>query len=250
MAERRASLWERFLNLVYPEPNGCLFCGAESPEDPDLWICPECESQLLRHGPSVCRVCGRTTFGEAVCRACVKHGLETKAKSIRILYQYQGLLRDTIHGVKFNGRRLGALALAHLLAREVEKMEPKPERILFVPSHVLRDFQRGYSVMGLTARELSRLTGIPAEPRALKRVRYGRPMYKVAHEKRFEHIRGAYAKGRVSVSGKNCLLIDDICTSGATLRTVLEALDDAEHVRVLIVSGPMDTGALEEKSDL
>lgn len=75
------------------------------------------------------------------------------------------------------------------------------------------------------ARELSKLSSIPVEGKTLVRRRYLSPQARSsALAERYRNVEGAFECVDVSLKGKTVLLIDDVCTSGATLEACATAL--------------------------
>jgi len=238
-------LWERFLTILYPEDRGCLVCGAPSADD----CCPTCKKRLRRNGPAICSFCGRTTQGDTLCSVCSAYEFPHRLTGCVILYRYEGLMRDVILRMKFHGDRRAAEALACLAAEEIARWEVKPDVLVPVPSHFLRTLMRGFAPVTLMAILISQKTGIPCETKALYRKWHGRAMTRISREKRYAHVRHAYEAGKVSLVGKHVLLVDDVCTSGATLSVCAGIMARAASVSALIVAGPADR-ELEEAAQL
>jgi len=234
----KTDLWNRFLNLLFPEPTGCLLCAEDSGED---FLCPTCRSLLHRNGPVQCSFCGRTVSEGGLCSTCRHYPLSELCRGMEIFYQYDGSARQAIRLAKFESRRSAAKAMAILFARQIERMPNPPDAIVYVPSHPLRILMRGYASMAFTARELSRLTGIPVEPHALRRVRYSEPMYTADRHDRHARVAGAFVRGKLSQPRRHLLLIDDVCTSGATIFECLTALNSPDAVTVFVFAGHGDS---------
>ena len=103
--------------------------------------------------------------------------------------------------------------------------------------------------MGYIAKTVSRMTGIPLEARALRRVRYAVPLYRASFQQRRQLVQGAFARGKTRRSWNHAVLLDDVCTSGSTLRECLRVLNDPQGIRAVIFAGHEDH-PLEETKDL
>jgi len=85
--------------------------------------------------------------------------------------------------------------------------------------------ERGYNQSSLLARELSRCINLPVIEGCLIRVKQTKPQVKaIDAEERRRNVTGAFVCCDERVSGKQIILIDDVCTSGATLESCATAL--------------------------
>jgi ComF family protein len=120
-----------------------------------------------------------------------------------------------------------AAPLAQLLAEYLHSHPMIGEVLVPVPLHPKRLRQRGYNQASLLAKELSKIIGLPVEEDALLRVQDVVPQArtKSAAERR-QNVRHAFACNK-NMEGKQILLIDDVCTTGATLDACAIALKTA-----------------------
>ncbi len=101
---------------------------------------------------------------------------------------------------------------------------PPGEFIVPVPLHPNRLRERGYNQAALLARQLGERGGLPILDEALRRVRETAPQTDLNAQERKENVRGAFRCGDYDLKGKQVLLIDDVCTTGATLEACSLAL--------------------------
>jgi ComF family protein len=143
-------------------------------------------------------------------------------------FAFQGVLRQAIHRLKYGGFKSLALPLAHLLTQQVENRPLPAEVLVPVPLHPRRLRERGYNQSGLLAQELGRLTAIPVEEDTLVRHRNSRAQVKTSDsEERRSNVLGAFDCRGEKLKGRRILLIDDVCTTGATLNSCAIALKKA-----------------------
>lgn len=103
-----------------------------------------------------------------------------------------------------------------------------PDVVVPVPLHWRRQLRRGFNQAEVLAREVARATKLPLDLRALRRIRHVPPQVGRTRAERLANLRGAFAVGpRASVGGQRVLLIDDVCTTGATLVAAAEPLAHA-----------------------
>jgi ComF family protein len=100
--------------------------------------------------------------------------------------------------------------------------------IIPVPIHKRRLRERGYNQSLLLAKKLSHMTRLPVVEGSLIRTK-NTPHQASSDsvEQRRENIRNAFKCSSPDISGKRILLIDDVCTSGATLNSCATSLKAA-----------------------
>jgi ComF family protein len=145
---------------------------------------------------------------------------------------------------KFAGRRVLAEPLAELLAetyRDGLCPEENFDLVSPVPLHPQRQKERGFNQSELLAEDFCQTTGLALAKDLLQRVRPTIPQVMLPRQERTKNVRGAFAvSDKVGVNGKDILLIDDIATTGATLKECAKILHKAgaEKVCVLTLARP------------
>jgi len=117
--------------------------------------------------------------------------------------------------------------LGELLADYLGENPLPGEALISVPLHPRRLRERGYNQSGLLARELGKRIGWPVIEDCLIRVKQAQPQVRAVDvEERRRNVADAFVCRDEGVSGKQIILIDDVCTSGATLESCAAALKD------------------------
>lgn len=183
--------------------------------------------------PSRCVLCGRE--GDLICEPCRRifpQQLDPDAipklsgiRAARAVWPYEGSVREIVRRYKYNGLRSLAPVLASEMAHVLREWGPAIDLIVHVPVHPARLRERGYDQSELLARELSRLTGIEATS-ALVRLRETAVQARaMSAAQRADNVRGAFdVPHSDGISRADTLLIDDVLTTGATLREAGRAL--------------------------
>ena len=121
---------------------------------------------------------------------------------------------------------LGAV-LAHFVAHDAYTASPKYARRLI---------ERGYNQSALLARHAARAIRAPLVTRALARVVDTPPQVELSREARRTNVAGAFEVTHSTlVRGRTVALIDDVSTTGSTMRACRAALLRAGAIRVTSV---------------
>lgn len=213
-------LANRILDLLFPET--CPSCNGPSQAHRTAPFCNTCWAGIQPYEGPMCRVCGLplpSSYADR-CAECTADPPEYETH--RSFSLYDGTLREAIHRLKYGKLRRLAPPLADLLfAMDI----PDVDYIVPVPLHPSRLKQREFNQAGLVARHLSRRTGIPLDLLSLEKVTNTPPQVGLPRRQRLANERKAF---RVleggPLKGRRVLLMDDVATTGATLRACARAL--------------------------
>jgi ComF family protein len=93
-----------------------------------------------------------------------------------------------------------------------------------IPLHARRLKTRGFNQSALLARHLAAEAGIPVDENALQRVRHTVPQVGLNPEERHRNVTGAFASDSATVRHLHIVLVDDVFTTGATMRAAASSL--------------------------
>lgn len=209
------------LDLILPPR--CAGCGASG----SLWCCT-CQASVHMIEDPVCSHCGRPLprpRPEDLCAPCRQSPLQIDG--IRSAVAFEGPLRQAIHRLKYGGSASLAGPLGIFLSARWQAGPLPVDVIVPVPLHALRVRERGYNQSMLLAEQLSRATGLPLAEAALKRVRATAPQITLSAAERRLNVRDAFQATADAARGRRVLLVDDVCTTGATLESCSIALRQA-----------------------
>jgi ComF family protein len=137
------------------------------------------------------------------------------------------VIRKAIHQLKYRNLKAISPCLAELLADYLRSNPLPGEALVSVPLHPQRLRERGYNQSNLLARELAKRIELPVFEDCLIRVKQARPQARATDvEERRRNVADAFMCREEKVDGKQIILIDDVCTSGATLESCAAALKD------------------------
>jgi ComF family protein len=203
------------LDVLYPPR--CVGCGQVG-----TFFCTACRDAVSLVCPPVCPLCGQPQELDELCHKCAQ--APPAIDGIRSAARFEGPLRQAIHQFKYAYTRDLAVPLGELLFVGWRTYSPEADVIVPVPLHARREKERGYNQSELLAAQLGQSAGIPVLCRALCRVRYTASQARLDEEARRHNVRQAFACEDGQMRGKRVLLIDDVCTTGATLEACSAAL--------------------------
>ncbi len=209
---------QRLYDICFPLPAVCPICMKRQET---LHVCDECRAEALRK---------RSLYGQ--CQRCHSFGVySTHCHSCRdwpaylkgniALWPYQGGWQQAILDFKFRNMPW----LADALAAELAPVLPCDYDLLVpVPLHKKRLQKRGYNQSALLAEALSRKTGIPWKD-GIERVRNTPHQTGMSRDERLHNLNGAFAvKQSAAIKGKRIILVDDVFTTGTTIRQCAKIL--------------------------
>jgi len=189
--------------------------------------------------PPVCTVCGRPFHGPQgtghICGLCIKD--PPSFNTARSVFQYQGSVRTLIHRIKYNDDGYALSALSSMVRERVLLDHLKPDMVIPVPLHSKRLRKRGFN-------QSLRLAGtifphIPQGIDVLTRILNTKPQTELSMKERFRNVRNAFEVANSLPEGvETILLLDDVYTTGATVRACAKALKraGAKEVHVFTVA--------------
>ncbi|HYP91258.1 MAG TPA: phosphoribosyltransferase family protein [Polyangiaceae bacterium] len=140
-----------------------------------------------------------------------------------VLGRYEPPLSDAIVRFKYGGHPELARGLGQLLARALELLDaPAGTTLVPVPLHPRRLATRGYNQAALLAQELGHSRGLPCEPRLLLRTRDTEHQVGKARAARLGNATDAFALRKAGP--RRVVLVDDVVTTGSTIRACAQTL--------------------------
>ncbi len=225
------------LDLVFPPI--CPVCERRQDRHGRDPLCIACWEALPRLHPPFCGRCGRPfpglPSGEA-CEACRR--APPPYAYARAVAGYRDGMREAIHQLKFAGRVALARPLGDLLAEEGRPDLPVEaiDGIVPVPLHPRRQAERGFNQAEVLARRLARRWQRPLLAGLLVRALPTRPQTELDEAERRRNVRGAFRVPHPeAAAGRHLLLVDDVLTTGSTVR---------ECSRTLLAAGAQTVGVL------
>lgn len=195
----------------------CRICQRDLVQAQEKIICSHCREKIAPAVENACRVCGRfVPDGVDACGSCLLHA----PPFLRHLSfaAYEGTLRQVIILYKYGEIEPLKHLLAQLCLETVRKrLCGHFDAVVPVPADRGRrhGFQPVRAVCGVLACRLE----IDFWPRVLRKTKRTRPQVGLSQAQRLANLDGAFALAAGSkIAGKSILLVDDVITTGTTLR--------------------------------
>ena len=179
--------------------------------------------------PPRCGACGR--HGQDFCDSCATalqpvpvtslHGIPLVAAG-----RLTGPLQAAIHTYKYRPRPQLAGSLTQPLRRAAIAAGLTLPALTFVPLHPRRQRERGFNQAERLAAELSGALGVPVLD-GLTRVRATPAQVGLSQGERRANLAGAFRWTACQAPPRGLGLVDDVCTTGATLMAAAQAVAEA-----------------------
>jgi ComF family protein len=218
-------LTNNLFNFVFPPV--CANC-----KKPGQLLCADCLAEITWLNEPICAHCGRVVVKKTErCSACLQTPLYP-IDSVRAAVIFAEPIPTVIHQLKYNGYFGLAKPLADLMVDAWPKWQMPVNLVVGVPLHPDREKKRGYNQSDLLAHHFCNQVTIAEDKKALQRVRNTSPQVGLGAHERAVNVADAFVADSTRVTGKHVLLIDDVCTTGSTLKAAAEALLAAGARRV------------------
>lgn len=207
---RRATM--HGLDLLFPPR--CAACKKQGHV-----LCPACRAAIHPLAPPCCQRCGTPLAAGNICPQC---SFRIPALSgIRAYSSFAEPLRSCIYSLKYEGNTRLAEPLGLMLAQAYRHYALHADAIIGVPLDNKRQEQRGYNHAYLLAKVCAARVRVPLYSTMLVRHRATTAQVELTASERRQNVAGAFrctpAFTTGALLGRRILIIDDVCTTGATL---------------------------------
>jgi len=227
---------EGLVRLVYPER--CRHCGGVV-EPGRRFFCAVCMDEAVPVGERSCTICGRPyrdgSGGGHPCWRC----METRPP-----YEYAkapcvfgGAVREAVHLLKFGKVRAMSGVLSGLSAGRLAGWFGDVTLCAAVPLHKNRLRGRGFNQSLLLARDAAMELDVRLSIDGLVRARDTKPQVDIPAKERAANVKGAFYAARPGeFAGESVLLVDDVYTTGATVKECAVVLKKAGAKAVYVLT--------------
>ncbi len=222
--------------LELAAPTRCAGC-----ERPGTLICDGCRAAIEPIDPATsCTGCG-APYGEVLCTEC--RGEPLASGSCLAAAVFAGPLPRIVRAYKDGGERRLAPVLAGIMVDAAERARGiAPDRygdmlavdaVVFVPATARAFRRRGFDHMDAIARAIGADAGVAVVDALVKHG--SADQRSLGRRERRSRSSGAY-EAVLDVSGAHLLLVDDVITTGSTVRAAASCLSRAGAARVDVLA--------------
>ena len=209
---------EKLLNLIYIQP--CYFC--RSVKDDNI-ICKKCYDKIHFLPPASLK----EISGVKIYACCL----------------YDGIIKQLIRDLKYNGKKKLAKLQARLMHEYIQELRLNADYLILpVPISKQRLKERKYNHMDIVADELSCLTNYKVNKKFLIRIKDTEKQYKLHKQERIQNIKNAFSVDEAFAPSKETpiLLIDDITSTGITFEETIKTLhkNGYKNITAIALSTP------------
>lgn len=227
-------LKEVWLGILFPKK--CVFCGRLLSPTAESEVCYECMNNLpFCLAYNRCKKCGKPIGGEEKeCGRCRMEKIRYYTK-ISAAYLYKDDVKKSI--LKFKNEKYsyyGRTYAEHIkIVVENDNKNRDFDVVIAVAPRSARMKKSGYDQAECLAENLAKLMNLPFKPEVLKQKEARKRQSSLSADERRENARGNYiVKRKDEIFGKRVLLVDDVCTTGATLTECAKVLKEAGAAQV------------------
>lgn len=212
------------LDLIYPPV--CGLCRNQADSD-DRLICNSCWSRIQGLEAPYCSSCREFLWSDLVCSNC-----DEQSMTVFSLGYFSFDIQTILHDLKYRGLKPLGSILGRRLAEIISQAEQAPafDLLLAVPLHHSRYHKRGFNQAEEIASGLADGLGVETNFDLLVAARKTRQQARLPASRREANVKNAFSVMDPTgfLKDKAILLVDDVTTTGATLR---------ENRRMLLEAG-------------
>ena len=201
-------------------------------------FCPDCIEKLNIINPPFCPGCGGKLDGILdVCSKCLKEEAAPWISAIALIHM-KGPGRKLVQRFKYKNDISLARPFAALAVNALEISNIHFDIISSVPLHWSRKFSRGYNQSTLLARRISSIIKVKYK-KTLYRNKHTRSQARLSGKERRKNMNNAFSvMDNRLLKDKSILLVDDVFTTGSTLRAASKELlkAKAKNVSILVLA--------------
>lgn len=227
-------MYETAITFLYPAE--CRVCKEFLGTTSIPYICNNCWQDIHFLEPPWCDICG-TPGVDGLCDECAM--TPPRYGKLRSIAFYQTTLQQAIHFFKFKKKKVFAQHLIQLINTHIplDCSIAEYDFILPVPIHKKRLRERGFNQATLLANGIAKAGRVSVLRNTLVRKRHTVAQSSLDREARQQNIVGAFEiRNPDIIRDKRLLIFDDVFTTGATIREIVNELWTADPAEVDVLT--------------
>jgi len=242
-------LIDSIVDIIFP-PH-CQICG----EIASSGLCRTCSESFKSLEPPLCEICSAPIDSAqpfTLCGRC--RDFRPAYDRAWSLFVYDGEVKKAVLDFKYNGVSRLYSVFGELISERLKKelKDIKIDAVVAVPLHPSREKSRGYNQALLLARSSASLLSLPMLESELVRIRHTDFLADLGRKERYASLEGVFSlQNKISLTGKNILLVDDIMTTGATFHQCSRILKEggASHIYGITVARTVVYDVLKKENE-
>lgn len=218
-------IWRWCLDWIFPRY--CLGCGSEG-----SWCCEKCWCEKMQFVEvQVCPICRQVSDRGIVCVECSG---KSDIDGLVVALQKNDFLAELVFQFKYEDLYDLDEVLTGALVEACQKISLDIDLLCCVPLSKKRYWWRGFNQSERMAVILARNIEKPFYD-GLVRHSFHRRQVGLSRKERMKNVKGVFEikRGEENFVGKNILLVDDVCTTMATLNECAQVLKKAGANKVV-----------------
>lgn len=215
-------------------PPQCAGCGKEG-----KYVCDNCQI-FISENALICPICQKASpFGERHLHCHERHGLD----GLTSIWDYDGVVKNILHKIKYDGvfhavkeiieRAFGTMANDETRFKDFLSFADLNNTCLtYVPIHKKKENRRMFNQSEKIANEMGKYFNLETI-KLLEKIRETESQTKLTIKERLENVKESFdLKFGLEEMPKNIILVDDIWTTGATMKECCKVLKKAGAEKV------------------
>ncbi len=234
LLKKYKKIMSAFLDIVLPP--SCYVCRESC--SGKYGLCDNCIIDIQKLKGPACRRCGsKVLSGQTLCAECSLQDspLDKNWSACR----YDGKMRECIHLFKYKGY-LGLVDIFGDIVKEFvenNKIYNEVDIIAPVPLHPAKRRERNYNHAEILASAISKNFSIPIDLKNLKKIKWSHSQSELKKEERKKNVKNTFILADARpFQDKRVLLVDDVYTTGATLRECARILKESGAAKVFSIT--------------
>ncbi len=209
--------------LSYFFPETCLACHEVFPFGEEKEFCESCQKEVCYLSDSICKVCGEDLqnpdLRDSLCGDCLQN--LPPFQWARSLFELSPVLSKILYSFKYSADETALSWMGNAMSQYLNRyfQDLRFDCLIPVPLHSWRLLRRGYNQSLLLAKELARIRNEKLDYQNLIKKKSTIAQSTLSKKERMKELKGAFLlKHSSEFEGKNVLLVDDVYTTGSTVR--------------------------------
>jgi ComF family protein len=220
-----------FLDFLYPPI--CIACNKPL-SDGSQKVCTECWNAIPRVTKDLCLY--QQTRAKLLSEGNINDIVSC------FVFEKKGPFQHIVHALKYKENKSVGVDLGIRIGEILKEQRLEVDILIPVPLHRSKHRERGYNQSEVIARGIASVIHKPVVPNAVRRIRNTQTQTKLTLEERRKNMECAFElipHSSQLLSGKKCLLVDDVITTGATTNACAQVIRLADAAKVIAASAAL-----------